>query len=66
MTFNDYRHFDSLEAPAAAAKAKSQDSNAQMRNKLFFPARASGHADSDAYLTQYAEMLPYFRKLIGD
>lgn len=65
MTFNGYEHYGSLEASAAAAKEKTRDSVTDLRNELFVSARASRHSDSDAYLTRYAELLPYFRKLIA-
>lgn len=64
MTFNGYEHYGSLEASVSAAREKKRESIDDLRNELFIAARASRHSDSDAYLTRYAELLPYFRKLI--
>ena len=65
MTFNGYEHYGSLEASAAAAREKKRESIIDLRNELFLAARASRHSESDAYLMRYAELLPYFRKLIA-
>lgn len=64
MTFKGYEQFGSLQASAAAAREKSRDSIAQLRNELFVSARASRHTGRNEYLARYAELLPYFRRLI--
>lgn len=65
MSFNGYEAFGSLEACSKAAREKSRLSVKDLRNELFFAARASRHSDSDAFLRIYAELLPLFRKLLG-
>jgi hypothetical protein len=65
MSFNGYEHFGSLEAAAAAARERSRSSEADLRNELFFAARASRHGGNELYVQRYAELLPQFRHLLG-
>jgi hypothetical protein len=65
MSFNGYEHFGSLEAAAAAARERSRSSVADLRNELFFAARASRHGGNELYVQRYAELLPQFRQLLG-
>lgn len=61
MSFNGYEHYGTLEKSSAAAKQKSRETMDELRNELFFAARASRHTDSDRYLEVYRELLPMFR-----
>jgi hypothetical protein len=65
MTFNGYSELGSLEAAAAAAREKRRASLLDIRNELFFSARASRHRQDDEYLARYRELLPYFHRLLA-
>lgn len=64
MTFNGYEHFGSFEKCCQAANARSRASLEDVRNELFFCARASRHRGDDEYVERYAELLPYFATLV--
>jgi hypothetical protein len=61
MSFDGYKYYGSLEKSSAVAKQKSRETLAELRNELFFAARASRHAGSNRYLQTYRELLPLFR-----
>ncbi len=65
MTFDGYEYFGSLEASAEKARQRSRATLAEVRNELFFSARASRHCDDDHFLERYAELLPHFRALLS-
>ena len=65
MSFNAYEHYGSLEAAAAVAKRASRSSTEECRAELFFKARASRHAGSDAYIATYLELRPLLEKFSG-
>ncbi|MEW8349149.1 MAG: hypothetical protein AB2689_09800 [Candidatus Thiodiazotropha taylori] len=64
MLFNGYEHYGSLEDAGKIARAKSRESISEIRNELFFSARASRHSDDDRYLDVYREILPILKQKI--
>jgi len=58
MTFNGYEHFGSFEASAEASKKRDRRTLDDIRNELFFAARASRHGGDDHFLDVYSELLP--------
>ena len=66
MSFDGYQHYGSFEASADAAKARRRASLEDLRNELFFEARASRHRGDDEFLKTYAELLPLFREKLAD
>lgn len=64
MTFKGYAELGSLHASAVAAREKKRASLLDVRNELFFSARASRHRQDDEYLARYQELLPHFHRLI--
>jgi len=65
MLFNGYEYYGSLEAAAKKAQTQTRESLTEIRNELFFSARASRHCDDERYLEVYQELLPIFKKKIG-
>lgn len=65
MSFNGYEEYGSFEGTAAAAREQKRSSLSEVRNELFFIARASRHSDSDAFAARYRELLPAFQQLLG-
>lgn len=65
MTFDGYEHYGSLEAAAQRARERSRTTLPEVRNELFFSARASRHCQDDHFIDVYAELLPFFKVLIG-
>lgn len=63
MSFNGYDHYGSFEACAEAAMAGDRQTLTQLRNELFFTARAARHGGDDAgsICRLYASLLPLFR-----
>ncbi|OMG72280.1 hypothetical protein BW685_17210 [Burkholderia ubonensis] len=61
MSFNGYERYGSLEKSSAIAKQKPQQTLDELRNELFFVARASRHVGCDKYVEIYRELLPLFR-----
>lgn len=64
MSFDGYKYFGSFEASAENAQRRSRTSLTDVRNELFFEARASRHGDGDEYIETYKELLPVLRKFI--
>ena len=64
MLFNGYEHYGSLEAAGKMARASTRESITEIRNELFFSARASRHRDDDRYLDVYQELLPILKAKI--
>lgn len=64
MSFNGYEHFGSFEKSYQAANARSRASLEDIRNELFFCARASRHRGDDEFVVRYAELLPHFEWLL--
>ena len=62
MSFNGYEHYGSFEAAAEAAKSGRRASLDDLRNELFFEARASRHRGDDDFLKTHSELLPLFRE----
>lgn len=61
MSFNGYEHHGSFEACAKTAKARRRDTLDDLRNELFFEARASRHRVDEDYVEVYRELLPLIR-----
>ena len=64
MTFDGYRHFGSFEACAAAAASQNRSTLEEVRNELFFAARATRHTDYDTLTPTYIELRPLLRSFI--
>ena len=64
MSFDGYKHYGSFEKCADAAKSKERATLADLRNELFFEARASRHRGDDDFLLVYSELLPLIRAKI--
>ena len=62
MTFNGYERLGSFEASEAAARARTRANLDDIRNELFFEARASRHRGDEHFLRTYVELLPLFQK----
>ena len=58
MSFNGYEVFGSFEQCADAAKSQRRRTLSDMRNELFFEARASRHRMDDDFLRSYEELRP--------
>jgi hypothetical protein len=58
MSYNGYEAAGSFEACAQRAKTGKRDSEDDLRNELFFAARASRHCGDDNYLKVYREIYP--------
>jgi hypothetical protein len=63
MLFNGYERFGSFEACAEAAKAKRRETLDDLRNELFFEARASRHRQDEDFVEVYRDLLPLLRSL---
>lgn len=61
MSFNGYEHYGSFEKSSAIANQKPRSTLNELRNELFFVARASRHVGGDRYVEVYRELLPLFR-----
>ena len=64
MTFDGYATFGSFEACAAEAAAGRRESLTDVRNELFFSARASRHSGDDAFVETYRALLPLFHEFL--
>ncbi|OYW35463.1 MAG: hypothetical protein B7Z42_14600 [Brevundimonas sp. 12-68-7] len=62
LSFNGYEELGSFEASAASAQLKKRAALRDIRNELFFAARASRHGGDDRFIDVYLELLPLFRK----
>ena len=58
MTFNGYEQSGSFDESARKARDKSRNSLDELRNELFFSARASRHRGDELYLDTYRELYP--------
>lgn len=65
MSFNGYEHFGSFEKCAAAAKSRKRQTLSDLRNELFFEARASRHRDDERFLDVYLELRPLIEKALN-
>jgi hypothetical protein len=65
MSFNGYEHYGSFESSAEAAKSGRRESLDDLRNELFFEARASRHRGDDEFLRAYSELLPLIRQKLA-
>jgi hypothetical protein len=61
MSFNGYEEFESFEASAEAAHQKGRRTLREIRNELFFAARASRHGGCETYVDVYRELVPLLR-----
>ena len=61
MSFNGYEEFGSFEASAEAAHRKDRKTLREIRNELFFAARASRHGGCVTYVDVYRELVPLLR-----
>lgn len=64
MTFDGYKYYGSLEECAKQARRKARNTLSNIRNELFFSARASRHCDNDKYIQTYAELYPLLKQAI--
>lgn len=64
MSLNGYERYGSFEKSSALAKQKPRQTLEDLRNELFFAARASRYVGSDGYVVLYRELLPLFRTLL--
>ncbi|KPN64909.1 hypothetical protein SAMN04488527_10823 [Aliiroseovarius crassostreae] len=62
--FNGYTHFGSFGACSDAAWAKKRETLIDLRNELFFSYRASNHLGTDDFVKTYADLHPYFLRLL--
>lgn len=58
MSFNGFKYYGSFEKCAAAAKSRTRQDLSELRNELFFEARASRHRMDDHFLDTYRELRP--------
>ena len=66
-SFDGYEVHGSFAACADAAKAKRRETLEDLRNELFFAYRVGNHhGDSAAILSVYAELLPYFERMLAE
>ncbi|MGC1248826.1 MAG: hypothetical protein WA865_21640 [Spirulinaceae cyanobacterium] len=65
MTFNGFEHFGSFEKCCETAKLQSRATLTELRNELFFAARASRHGGDFAFLKCYEELLPLFKQKLN-
>ena len=66
MSFNGYEQYGSLEDCAAAAKARPRRNLSELRNELFFEARASRHRMDEKFLRTYEELRPLIEAALND
>jgi len=66
MSFNGYEHYGSFEECARRASLRERQTLTDLRNELFFAARASNHRGDDDFLDVYRELLPIFEKLVAE
>lgn len=64
MSFNGYVELGPHES-ASAARAKRRASLTDLRNELFFAARASVRRCNEEYVIRYRELLPYFQRFLA-
>lgn len=64
MSFNGYERYGSFEKSSALAKQRPRQTLEELRNELFFVARASRHVGGDRYVELYRELLPLFRLIL--
>lgn len=62
LEFNGYEEFGSFEGSAEAARVKARSSLRDLRNELFFAARASRHGGDDRYIEVFRELAPLLRR----
>lgn len=58
MSFDGFAHYGSFERCAASAKSQARENLSDLRNELFFQARASRHRMDDRFLETYEELRP--------
>ena len=63
--FNGYEYYGSFIACAEAAEQKNRASLEDLQNELFFSYRAGAHKGDDTIIHAYAELLPFFKKLLS-
>jgi hypothetical protein len=61
MSFNGYERYGSFEESSALARQRPRQTLEDLRNELFFVARASRNVGGDRYVELYRELLPLFR-----
>ena len=66
MSFDGYARLGSFEASAEAANARRRSSLDDIRNEMFFSARASRHGGDDEFVRTYSELLPLLRERLGN
>ena len=68
LSFNGYEYSGGIHECAKAARQRRRETLSDLRNELFFTARATSHAGEIEHLiTVYKEILPIIRKkLNGD
>ena len=65
MSFNGYEKFGSFEKCAAAANSRKRQALPDLRNELFFEARASRHREDEKFLEVYRELRPLIEKALN-
>jgi hypothetical protein len=65
MSFNGYEKYGSFKDAAVAAREQRRSSLSEIRNELFFVARASRHSDNNGFVNRYRELLPALQRLLG-
>jgi hypothetical protein len=63
MSFNGYEHFGSFDASSEAARSRQRRTIDDLRNELFFAARASRFGGAD-YMEAYRLIRPLIANLI--
>lgn len=66
MSFNGYEHLGSFENSAAAAKSRERKTLSDLRNELFFEARASRHRMDDDFVDVYRELKPLIEAALDE
>ena len=64
--FNGYDYYGSFSACAHAAKASSRKTLLELQTELFFSYRASNHLGTDGFVELYAELKPFFEKILSN
>jgi len=65
MSYNGYEETGSFEESAKLARAGGRATLDEIRNELFFSARASRHRDDDEFLMTYLELRPLLVAVLG-
>lgn len=64
MSFNGYEYAGSFDESAKKARAMSRKTLDEIRNELFFSARASRHRGDDLFMETYQELRPHLVSIL--